>query len=206
MGPPGTAKAFAVDESGARREAAVGAECAWVVSGRDRTVGVRFEDAAGEVLRGAELSPEPRRLVPAPGATAPCVACGAVSRELASFPPRYPEEGDEVEPESVVCRRCGHEVELGLLLSAEVDEEAERRWRERSVAAARQAFAAAGFAGYGVEDAPADEAAAERSHAAWAVASEAEEMVSIVARGMAPEDVALAPVIDVEPHLAAPAA
>ena len=144
--PEGAARAVVLDPRGPEVEARCGGG-AWVAVLPDVELlldaPVRFETAAGDVVRPALPADWRRKAVP--DADEPCAACAATAWELvtptdASRGMQSRDGGPEEPSPVLVCGRCGHEEEMGVWYApfdpdAEPDPvavaEAERYRRER---------------------------------------------------------------------------
>jgi hypothetical protein len=157
--PAGASRAIVVLPSGEKVEAACdGGEFRVVFEMVDAgPPPVRFEDDAGAIVR--PRLPESWAREPVDDATEPCPACGAVEWELVT-PGDHSrgsvQQGDgPLEPASVVvCRRCGHEEDVGAWTSyaGALDDAAtaryvEARRREQRDVVARIDFPAYALAG-----------------------------------------------------------
>jgi hypothetical protein len=121
-----------VDDTGIRHTAAA-ANGAWVIV-LDQTVRgedplVRFADAGGNTIARPLPVDWPRS--PVADAPEPCPACGASGWDevlpLGDSRGGRMDEGGNVEPlPIVVCRACGHEEPVGLVVSAEIDSDDEQ--------------------------------------------------------------------------------
>lgn len=141
--PRGAVHAVVTDRAGREHEATCGRR-AWVAllpqSCRGDVPMVCFLDAAGEVV--PVPVPHDVRVEPVPDAAELCPVCGVAdwARVVEAPLGRYPSAGAD-RPTAAVCRRCGHEERLGVLLwpGGDAPDPAElaqhRAQRERAMAA-----------------------------------------------------------------------
>jgi hypothetical protein len=148
--PAGATRVLARDAHGVWSEGTAG-NAVWLAVTRAMPLAARFEEASGRVVP-RPLDALEREAVP--DATAPCAACGATAWDLARL---ARVRAGESEHRAVVCRRCGHQVEMGTWYARPGDgsemnpQPPDDWWRER-VAAMRLVFAEAQFPIYGLAD------------------------------------------------------
>ena len=138
--PSGAVRAVVRDESGSWTEAAAG-HGAWVAVTRWRPVAVRYQDAGGDLVR--RPAPQAAAHRPAPEATTPCLACGAIAWQAV----------ETARGSDAICARCGHRIGLGVPLtavSADAVPDPVRSRHDEPVGADRAVFARAAFPVYGV--------------------------------------------------------
>jgi hypothetical protein len=120
--PPGATAAVLIDDAGTEHEATV-AGGAWVsVIDGDSLLGehaVRFTDARGELV--APPLPQAWSREPVDDATEDCPACGGRAWDVVTATDgsrgwTVDQYGNEEPGRVVVCRRCGHEVQMGALV------------------------------------------------------------------------------------------
>jgi hypothetical protein len=161
--PAGATRALVRDESGTWTQGAASVDNGvWIVITRLQPVAVRFESETGAIVP-QPIVPDPIERDAVADATAPCAACGAAEWDLVRFPIRYPGE-EEDGPQAVVCRRCGHQVDMGVWISFGVDDDDDgdepegatqtppADWWAEQAASSRRAFAQAAFPVYGLSD------------------------------------------------------